>query len=247
MTVGPDIANAATLLGEPARAAMIAVLLGGESFPASVLAARAGVSAQTASVHLAKLAAGGLVASTRNGRQRLYRLGSHKIAEAVEALAAISAPHPVRSLHQSDEAKALDLARMCYDHLAGYIGVSVTEELVRCGVIARRESGYEVTQRGRSWLAKFGVDVTSLSNTRRKVATTCLDWSERRPHVGGALGAALADRMLGAGWFNRRRTNRSLIVTEHGWESLKSRFKIEPDSEKYNARFGGSRPVALRT
>ncbi|HEY5095924.1 MAG TPA: helix-turn-helix transcriptional regulator [Candidatus Eremiobacteraceae bacterium] len=247
MTVGPDIANAATLLGEPARAAMIAALLGGETFPASVLAARAGVSAQTASVHLSKLAAGGLVASTRNGRHRLYRLGSHKIAEAVEALAAISAPHPVRSMHQSDEAKALDLARMCYDHLAGFIGVSVTEELVRCGVIARLESGYDVTRRGHSWLAKFGIDVASLSTTRRKVATTCLDWSERRPHVGGALGAALADRMLVAGWFNRRRTNRSLIVTEHGWASLKLRFKIDPGSETYNARFAGGRPVALRS
>jgi len=226
MNVGPDIAAAAALLGDPRRAAMISLLLGGEAYSASVLAARAGISAPTASAHLAKLAAGGLVASTKRGKHRLFRLGSHKVAEAFEALAEISALQPVRSLHQSDESKALGLARMCYDHLAGFVGVSITDELLRSRVIAQKDAGYAVTRGGQSWLSEFGVDFDSLAPTRRKLATRCLDWSERRPHVGGALGAALADRMLTAGWFTRRRANRSLIVTEEGWRALNRRFGI---------------------
>lgn len=224
--VGPDIAAAAALLGDPARAAMIALLVSGDSYPATVLAASAGISAQTASVHLAKLAAGGIVASTKNGRHRLYRLGSHKVAEAIEALTAISTVRPVRSLHQSDESKAMNTARMCYDHLAGFIGVAIADELLRRGTLARRDRAYVVTKRGHSWLFDFGIDVDSVAASKRKFATQCLDWSERRPHVGGALGASLADRMLDAGWFTRRRTNRSLIVTESGWKALNARFGI---------------------
>jgi DNA-binding transcriptional ArsR family regulator len=227
MNVGPDIAAAAALLGDPARAAMIALLLGGEAYPAIILAARAGISAQTASVHLAKLTAGGIVASTKSGRHRLFRLGNHKVAEAFEALAAISTQQPVRSLHQSDESRALGLVRMCYDHLAGFVGVSVTDELVRRSAIVRHDRGYSLPRRGRIWFAKFGVDVEPLAKARRKLATQCLDWSERRPHLGGALGAALADQMLIAGWFTRRRTNRSLIVTEAGWMGLNKRFGID--------------------
>jgi DNA-binding transcriptional ArsR family regulator len=229
--VGPDIAAAAALLGDPARAAMIALLVSGDSYPATVLAASAGISAQTASVHLAKLAAGGLVASTKNGRHRLYRLGSHKVAEAIEALAAISSVRPVRSLHQSDESKAMNMARMCYDHLAGFVGVAIADELIRRRALAQRDRSYIVTRRGRSWLVEFGIDADAVAASKRKFATQCLDWSERRPHVGGALGAALAGRMLSEGWFTRRRTNRSLIVTEAGWKALDARFGIERIAE----------------
>jgi len=226
MQVGPDVAAAAALLGDPARAAMIALLVSGDAYPATVLAASAGISAQTASAHLAKLAAGGIVVSTKSGRHRLYRLGTHKVADAFEALSAISSVRPIRSLHQSDESKAMNTARMCYDHLAGFVGVSVADELVRSGALTRRDRSYVVTRRGRSWLSDFGVDIESVAMSKRKFATQCLDWSERRPHVGGALGASLADRMLNAGWFTRRRTNRSLIVTESGWSALNARFGI---------------------
>ena len=230
MHVGPDIAAAAALLGDPARAAMIALLVSGDAYPATVLAASAGISAQTASVHLAKLAAGGIVASTKNGRHRLYRLGSYKVAAAIEALTAISSVRAVRSLHQSDESKAMNTARMCYDHLAGFVAVAIVDDLIRRRALARRDRGYVVTKRGRSWLLEFGIDVDSVATSKRKFATQCLDWSERRPHVGGALGAALADRMLAAGWFARRRSNRSLIVTEEGWKALHRRFGIERGS-----------------
>ena len=226
MDVGPDIASAAALIGDPARAAMLSLLLGGEAFPATVLAARAGISAQTASVHLAKLTAGRLIVSERSGRYRLYRLADHKVAEAFEALAAISPQHQPRSMRQSDESKSLNLARMCYDHLAGHLGVSITDMLVRRGVVAADERSYVVTRRGHAWLARFGVDVAQLRSARRKFATQCLDWSERRPHIGGALGAALADRVLGNGWCARRRANRGLNVSDAGWKALRDHFGI---------------------
>jgi DNA-binding transcriptional ArsR family regulator len=227
MNVGPDIAATAALLGDPKRAALIELLFGGEAYPASVLAARAGISAQTASVHLAKLSSSGLVASARNGRHRLYGLSNQTVAAAIEALAAISIVQPIQSLRQSDELKALRLARMCYDHIAGIVGVRITEELLRRGTISRQDDGFILTLRGCSRITKFGVDVDTIAKSRRKVATQCLDWSERRPHVGGALGAALADRMLSADWFARRRANRSLIVTDVGWAALRHGFGIE--------------------
>jgi DNA-binding transcriptional ArsR family regulator len=226
MGVGPDIARSAALIGDPARAAMMSLLLGGEAFPATVLAARAGISAQTASAHLAKLTAGRLIASERSGRYRLYRLADHKVAEAFEALAAISPQHQVRSMRQSDESKSLSLARMCYDHLAGRLGVSITDVLVRRGVIAVDERSYVVTRRGTAWLERFGIDVAQLRSARRKFATHCLDWSERRPHIGGALGAALADRVLDNGWCARRRANRGLNVSDAGWKALHDHFGI---------------------
>ena len=227
MQFGPDVAAAAALLGDPARAAMVGLLVSGDTYPATDLAASAGISAQTASVHLAKLAAGGIVGSVKNGRHRLYRLASHKVAEAIEALSAISPMRPIRSLHQSDESKAMKMARMCYDHLAGFVGVAIADELLRRGALARRNRTYVVTKRGRSWFSEFDIDVEAAETSKRKFATQCLDWSERRPHVGGALGASLADRMVAAGWFRRRRTNRSLIVTELGWRELQQRFGIE--------------------
>jgi len=226
MGVGPDIARAAALIGDPARAAMLSLLLGGEAFPATVLAARAGISAQTASAHLAKLTAGRLVASERSGRYVLYRLAGPKVAEAFEALAAISPAHELRSLRQSDESKAMNLARMCYDHLAGRLGVSVNDALLARKIIAPEGRGYVVTRRGDAWFERFGVDIGMLRSARRKFATQCLDWSERRPHIGGALGAALADRVLANGWCSRRRGSRGLHVSDAGWNALHHQFGI---------------------
>jgi DNA-binding transcriptional ArsR family regulator len=226
MTAGPDIALTAGLIGDRARAAMMSALLGGEALPASVLAARAGVTPQTASAHLAKLAAAGLVKMIRRGRYRLYCLSGPKIADALEALAAISPERAVRSLHQADESAAIRLARMCYDHLAGYIGVGVAEALVRRSLIAPRGREFRITKSGTAWLREFGIDPDSLRESRRILATQCLDWSERRPHVGGALGTALADRMIALGWIARSRLNRSVRISADGRRSLLHQFRI---------------------
>jgi DNA-binding transcriptional ArsR family regulator len=232
MIAGPDLAAAAGLIGEPARAAMMSALLSGEAYPAVTLAAHAGVSPQTASVHLAKLSDAGLIKVARNGRYRFYRLGGPKIADALEALAAISPEHAIMSLHQSDSAAALKLARMCYDHLAGWVGVGITEALAGQAYIVPRGRDFRITKSGSLWLIDFGIDPESLSESRRKLATQCLDWSERRPHIGGALGAAIADHMMKLGWFARTRSNRSLKITEDGQRSLLRHFGIHLDAKR---------------
>lgn len=226
MLVGPDLSAVATLIGDPARAAMMSVLMGGEAYPATMLAERAGISPQTTSAHLAKLAKASLIKVKRSGRYRLYCLSNAKVSHALEALGAISPEHAIRSLHQSDESAALKLARLCYDHLAGYVGVGITETLVRRAYIVPRGRGFEITKRGMRWLAEFGIESELLSESRRMLATQCLDWSERRPHVGGALGAALADRMIGLGWFARARSGRSLKIGPGGRRSLLKNFGI---------------------
>ncbi len=229
---GPNLAATAGLIGEPARAAMLSALLGGDSCPATMLAERAGISPQTASAHLAKLAKADLVKMVRSGRYRLYCLSGDKIGAALEALAAISPEHSIRSLHQSDEASALKLARTCYDHLAGYVGVRIAETLAHRSLIAATGRMFEITKRGRVWLVAFGIEPEALSASRRKLATQCLDWSERRPHVGGALGAAIAERTIALGWFSRARSNRSLVVTANGRQSLSRHFGIDLDVKR---------------
>jgi len=227
MDVGPDIAATAGLIGEPARSMMLSILMGGESYPASMLAAGAGISPQTASAHLSKLVNAGLIRVRRNGRYRLYCLSDPRVADALEALAGISPQHVVRSLHQSDDAAALKTARMCYDHLAGRIGVGIAELLASRSLIVAKDGAFEITKRGASWLSGFGIEPRSLTASRRKLATQCLDWSERRPHVGGALGAAIAQRTIALGWFKRTRVNRSLKITSEGERALASQFRIQ--------------------
>ena len=232
MLAGPDLAAVAGLIGDPARAAMMSVLMSGEAYPATMLAARAGVSAQTASAHLAKLTKASLIKVARSGRYRLYRLGNAKVGHALEALGAISPERAIRSLHQSDESAALKLARMCYDHLAGYIGVGITEALLHRSYIVPRGHDFEITKKGMRWLLAFGVEFEPLSESRRRLATQCLDWSERRPHIGGALGAALADRMMRQGWFARARSNRSLKITADGDRWLLKDFGISFERQR---------------
>jgi len=232
MIAGPDLAVVAGLIGDPARAAMMSVLMSGEAYPATMLAERAGVSAQTASAHLAKLTKASLIKVMRSGRYRLYRLGNAKVGHALEALGAISPEHQIVSLRQSDESAALKLARMCYDHLAGYIGVGITEALAHRSYIVPRGRDFEITKKGMKWLVAFGVESEPFEQSRRRLATQCLDWSERRPHVGGALGAALANRMIEQGWFTRARSNRSLKITADGGRWLLKNFGISVERQR---------------
>jgi len=212
----PSVADAAALIGEPARAAFLLALSEEEALPATSLAARAGVSASAASGHLAKLVAGGLVVAERRGRHRFYRLANPAVAGALEALAAISRPRAVRSLRESDRAQALRAARTCYDHLAGRLGVAVTEALVARDVMRAADGGYEVTAAGAQQLAELGIDLDALAGGRRPLTRACLDWSERRPHLGGALGRALLEGFLVRGWLRPAGSSRAVRVTDDG-------------------------------
>ncbi|HEY8482466.1 MAG TPA: helix-turn-helix domain-containing protein [Spirillospora sp.] len=223
--VRADIAPIAALLGDRARAAMVAALLDGRALAAGELARAAGVSAQTASAHLARLLDGGLVTVVRQGRHRYYRLRGSDVAEAVEALSRISPPVEVRSLRQSRDARRLQEARTCYDHLAGRAGVVLFDALVSGGFVEPvGEGAYEVTAKGEERFETLGLDLAALRGTRRRFARECLDWTERRPHLSGALGAALTRRVIELGWFRRGSARRGLDVTEAGRAGLVDAF-----------------------
>ncbi len=214
------MAAVAALIGEPARAAILDALLDGGGLPASELARRAGVTPSTASAHLSRLAAGGLLACEPAGRERRYRLASPDVAEALETLARIAPRREVRSLRGAGRAEAIRAARTCYDHLAGRLGVGLTEALVARDALVLRGAAYDLTASGESLLADLGVDVASARGRRRAFTRACLDWTERRPHLAGALGAALADALLEAGWVERRPADRGLRVTPAGRRGL---------------------------
>lgn len=215
-----DIAPVAALIADPTRAAILTALLGGKALAAGELARMSGVSAATASAHLAKLLDGRLVAVVPQGRHRYYRLAGHEIAEVLEALAGISARPPVRSLRQSRQARLLEEARTCYDHLAGRAGVSLLDRLKEGGHYA----GHDVTDRGERLLSRLGVDVAGARRSRRRFAPECLDWTERRAHLGGALGAALTQALFDRGWYRRGNVPRAVLLTETGAEGLAELF-----------------------
>jgi DNA-binding transcriptional ArsR family regulator len=219
-----DIAPVAALLADRTRASMLTALLDGRPLSAGELARTAGVSAATASSHLAKLLDGDLVTVVRQGRHRYYRLKGAEVAAVIEAISRISPDVEVRSLRQSRQARALQEARTCYDHLAGRAGAALFEAMLSRGLLEPVDpspddpaaSAYEVTDKGERQLHAVGVDVATVRRARRRFAGHCLDWTERRPHLNGALGAALTARMIEEGWFERGSARRALHVTEKG-------------------------------
>ncbi len=205
------------LLADPGRAAMLVALLEGRSLPAGELARAASVSAQSASAHLAKLSKGGLITMQRDGRCRYYKLAGPRVANALEALGAISTARPAADYILAKADKSLLLARSCYDHLAGRIGVALAEAMQKQHVIVTEgERDYRITGKGANWLGQFGIERESLELSKRHLARRCLDWTERRPHVGGAVGAALMEHFLSEGWLARTRGSRALRVTLKG-------------------------------
>ncbi|KAB8193187.1 metalloregulator ArsR/SmtB family transcription factor [Nonomuraea phyllanthi] len=215
-----DIAPVAALIADPTRAAILTALLGGRALAAGELARMAGVSAATASAHLARLLDGGLVDVVRQGRHRYYRLSGHDVAEVLEVLARVSARPPVRSLRQSRQARQLEEARTCYDHLAGRAGVGLFDRLKDGGYFA----AHDLTDAGERLLAGLGVDVAGARRSRRRFAPECLDWTERRSHLGGALGAAITGVLLERGWYVRGKVPRAVALTDEGREGLSALF-----------------------
>jgi DNA-binding transcriptional ArsR family regulator len=242
-----NVVPAASLLAEPTRAAMLTALLDDRPLAAGELARLAGVSPATASAHLARLLSGGLVTVVSQGRHRYYRLAGPEVAAALEALAHLSSVTPVRSLRQSQDAAALAEARTCYDHLAGRAGVALLDALLERGLLTPAPNGgqpangsrpprnaapqahsiparFEVTADGMATLTAFGINVGALERARRRFAGACLDWTERKPHLNGALGAAITARLLGLGWIERGKRRRAVRVTPAGAEGLAVTF-----------------------
>jgi DNA-binding transcriptional ArsR family regulator len=221
------VTDVAALMGDPTRATMLDALMDGRARPAGELARCAGIAPSTASEHLARLVAGRLLVVEPSGRERRYRLASAEVAEVLEALSRLGSEAPVSSLRAASRSDALRAARTCYDHLAGRFGVAVTEALVARDVLRMRDGSFELSEDGEVFLAELGVDVAGARARKRVFARACLDWSERRPHLAGALGAALADAVLEHGWVRRRPNDRALSVTPAGVDALRSRFGVE--------------------
>jgi DNA-binding transcriptional ArsR family regulator len=225
------IASVAELIGEPARAAMLIALLDGRGLPAGELALLAGISAQSASGHLSKLVDGGLLAVQSEGRHRYFKIASADVAHAMEALGTIATVPRTLMPRAIREINPLRNARTCYDHLAGRVAVDLTSALERAKVIRPcGERDYELGREGEEWFTGMGVDLESLRATRRCFARQCLDWTERKPHLAGALGAAVCSRVIALGWVARRPKTRSLRITERGERELRSRFGIRPSN-----------------
>lgn len=223
----PGLSSVAALIGEPARAAMLCALLDEGERPAGELALLGAVAANAASAHLAKLVAGGLIVGRTQGRQRLFRLSGPNVARALEALLAIAPPPTIVALSQSRVVGELRAARSCYDHLAGQLGVSVTEALVARDVLVPEAQTYRLTPRGVDFFASLDVDLEPLRAARRHFARQCLDWSERRPHLAGSLGCALRSAFLQRGWVVRKPAGRVLRVTPAGHEWLSATLSID--------------------
>lgn len=226
MVAKPNLVEVAALVGDPSRVTMLLELLGGKALPASVLARAAGITPQTASSHLAKLVEGGLLVMEMSGRHRYYRLAGPEVAYALEALNAIAKQKPVRSLKEYDQSKVLRYARTCYDHIAGEVGVGLTDRLLALGVIVRSGRDFVVSQEGYERFKRFGIDVDQVQKGRRHFARQCLDWSERRHHIAGGLGAAITNRLFELGWITRIPGGRAVRVTEAGLKGLADEFGL---------------------
>lgn len=227
-----DVAAVARLIGNPARATMLDLLLDGRAHSAGELATEARVAPSTASSHLAALVDGALVTAERVGRQQLYRIADPRVARAMEALAILAPNREIRSLRQAISDGHLRSGRTCYDHLAGQLGVAVTDALIAERILRPRGSTFAITRSGEVRLAALGVDVAGARKRRRGYALACLDWSERRPHLAGALGAALCDRLLSLGWISRRTGGRGVVVTNEGTRGLREDLGVDLHENK---------------
>lgn len=206
----------ASLIGEPARATMLWSLLDGRAYTAGELALVANISPQSASNHLNKLIEADLLKMEKQGKHRYYRFAKAEVATALEAISQLI-PHKGqmprdRSFKNGD----IQYARTCYDHLAGWVAVNITQGLVQQKIILLRNDEYDVTKKGEVWFEQIGVDMAAVKQQKRFFARPCLDWTERKHHLAGALGAALLDQMLALNWIRRKANERTVVLTGKG-------------------------------
>jgi DNA-binding transcriptional ArsR family regulator len=225
--MNPDISKIASLLSDPTRSSILLRLMDGTIHPVSELALAAKVKPQTASFHLHKMLDADLVGVEKHGRHRYYKLKNGDAARIIEQLLTISPGTPVKSFKESREKAAVHFARTCYDHLAGYVGVQITNSLVQQEFLKKMDKDFKVTASGSQFLKDFGINEADLSQKRRKFASCCLDWTERQHHIAGALGNALLERMLELEWFSRMPQTRALTVTPKGRLELEKRLSIQ--------------------
>lgn len=220
------MAEIAALVGDPARANILSALMGGRALTAMELSGAAGVSPQTTSGHLGKLAGANLIAGVKQGRHRYFRIATPQVAEMLEAIMAVVADAPPRYRPRSKADDAMRAARTCYDHVAGLLGVGLADRLAERKLIVLGAEAGEVTPSGAEFLSKLGVELSAARTRRRLFCRPCVDWTERRPHIGGAVGAALASRLFELKWIERVHNSRVLMITPAGRRGLHETFAL---------------------
>jgi DNA-binding transcriptional ArsR family regulator len=221
-----QISEVAALVGDPARANMLSALMDGRALTAGELAYAAGVSPQTTSGHLAKLTEARLLVPQKQGRHRYYRLATPAVGRMIEGIMAVAVDGPPRHSPPGKFDAALRNARTCYDHFAGRLGVGLADAPVARGHVMLGDDGGEVTESGVDFLSGFGIDLAAARQRKRAFCRPCLDWTERRPHLAGAVGAALASRCFDMRWFERMRDSRALVITPAGRRGLAEVFGL---------------------
>ncbi len=224
MKEGPDIARAAALIGDPARANILTALLSGKALTPSELAREAGVTAQTASSHLAKLESGGLTVTRRQGRHRYVTLASEEVVAVLEILTSLAARNGHLRTRTGPRDPDMRAARVCYNHLAGARAVQLYGHLCASGALTVTQAGITLTDSGAAAMDAFGIDLAALAGKRSPLCRECLDWSERRSHLGGSLGRALLTRMEDLGWLARVPGSRTVTFTPRGQRAFDETF-----------------------
>ena len=224
MKEGPDISLIGSLIGDPARANMLTALMTGKALTASELASEAGITAQTASTHLKKLEAADLLRQRKQGRHRYFALADEEVGSVLEAMMGLAAKRGLLRTRTGPKDPALRKARVCYNHLAGDLGVRLYDGLVASKALIEHDEDIELTDAGAARTAEFGIDVPSLSKLRRPLCKSCLDWSTRRTHLAGSLGTAFLDRFYDLGWAKREEGSRVIGFTATGEKNLLEQF-----------------------
>jgi DNA-binding transcriptional ArsR family regulator len=225
MKDGPHIARIAALIGERARADVLTALMADRALTATELADIAGVTRQTLSAHLAKLLEANLISVEPQGRHRYFRLANRDVAQLLESLMGVAFRSGAVRLRGSPREPALRKARVCYDHLAGELGVLAYDRMQELGVFTAQQRDLQLTTSGRAWFNTLGVDATTLATQRRSLCRPCLDWGERRHHLAGALGAAMLARVFELGWARRDKNSRVVLFTEPGEHAFRQLLK----------------------
>jgi DNA-binding transcriptional ArsR family regulator len=236
MITGPIIAEIAALVGDPARATIVSALLDGRALTASELASAASVTPQTASTHLGKLTDAGLLSVVRDGRHRHFRLASPIVADMIDGIVAVALAKRPRYRPLSRHARALSAARICYDHLAGRLSVDLTDALVARDYVVLDDDAAEITTAGTRFFTEFGIVLRPLRSTRRRFCRLCLDWTERRPHIAGAVGAAITRRCFELGWIERMKRSHAVIVTPVGRRGFRETFGVDGSAASGESR-----------
>lgn len=216
MKEGPDISLIGSLIGDPARANILTALMCGKALTATELSLEAGVTKQTASAHLKKLEDAQLISQTKNGRHKYYMIADQDVADIIEAISGLAAKRGLLRVHTGPKDEALRKARVCYNHLAGDLGVQMYDQMIAKHYLVEQGEGLGITPKGTAFIGDFGIDLSPLIQKKRPMCKSCLDWSSRRSHLAGSLGTAMLDRFFQLGWARRKDGSRIVHFTVAG-------------------------------